>query len=164
MKRVAGVTTPDEYIASLPADRRKEIATVRQVVNKNIPKGYTEVYFYGMIGWVIPLARYPDTYNKHPLCYVMLASEKSYGSLHLLGCYGDAGQLAALKRAFANAGKKLDMGKSCVHFWTADDLPLTEIGKLVAAVTPEKWIEIYEKSRLMTKAGKAKAAKAAKRK
>lgn len=29
----------------------------------------------------------------------------------------------------------------------------------MAAIKPEKWIEVYEKSRLITKAGKAKAAK-----
>jgi hypothetical protein len=37
---------------------------------------------------------------------------------------------------------------------------LPAIGKLIAGVTPEKWIEIYERSRLMTKAGRANAAKA----
>ena len=51
------------------------------------------------------------------------------------------------------------MGKSCVHFRQADDLPLAAIGKLIGAISVEKWIEVYEKSRLMTKAGKARAAK-----
>lgn len=159
----AGVSTPDQYVASLPEARRKEIAAVRQMVNTHIPTGYSETYIWGMIGWGIPLSRFPDTYNKQPLCYVALGEQKNYASLYLMGAYGDKGQLAELKQAFAKAGKKLDMGKSCVHFRAADDMPLAAIGKLIAAFTPEKWIAIYEQSRLLTKAGKSKAAKAVKR-
>ena len=159
MRGAAGVTTPDEYIASLPADRRKELVPVRQMMNRNMPKGYREMYLWGMIAWGIPLSRYPDTYNKQPLCYGALAAQKNFSSLYLMGCYGDTGQLGELKKAFAAKGKKLDMGKSCIHFQNAKDLPLPEIGKLVAAISIEKWIAVYEKSRLMTKAGKAKAAK-----
>ena len=51
------------------------------------------------------------------------------------------------------------MGKCCVHFQSPDDLPLEAIVNLIAAISSEKWIEIYEQSRLMTKAGQAKAAK-----
>jgi uncharacterized protein YdhG (YjbR/CyaY superfamily) len=159
MKATAHARTPTEYVASLPRDRREAIAEVRDVVRKNMPKGFHEEMLWGVIGWGVPLSRYPNTYNKHPLCYVALASQKNYCSLYMMGCYGDDGQLAALKRAFAAAGKKLDMGKSCIHFQRAADLPLDAIGKLIAAVSVEKWIEVYEKSRLLTRAGKAKAAK-----
>ena len=62
-------------------------------------------------------------------------------------------QLEQLKAAFKAAGKKLDMGKSCIHFESPDDLPLEAIGELISAISSEKWIEIYEQSRLMTKAG-----------
>jgi len=31
-------------------------------------------------------------------------------------------------------------------------LPLEAIGKLITAISSEKWIEMYEQSRLMTKA------------
>jgi len=68
-------------------------------------------------------------------------------------------QLEQVKAAFKAAGKKLDMGKCCVHFQLPDDLPLEAIGNLIAAIPSEKWIEIYEQSRLMTKAGQAKMAK-----
>ena len=61
--------------------------------------------------------------------------------------------------AFKAAGKKLDMGKCCVHFESPEDLPLEAIGKLISAISSEKWIEMYEQSRLMTKAGQAQKAK-----
>lgn len=51
------------------------------------------------------------------------------------------------------AGEKLDMGKCCAHFQSPDDLPLEAIGELISAISSEKWIEMYEQSRLMTKAG-----------
>jgi hypothetical protein len=51
------------------------------------------------------------------------------------------------------------MGKCCVHFESPDDLPLEAIGKLISAISSEKWIEMYEQSRLMTKAGQAQMAK-----
>lgn len=36
-----------------------------------------------------------------------------------------------------------------------DDLPLEAIGQLIGAISSEEWIEIYEQSRLKTKAGQA---------
>ena len=68
-------------------------------------------------------------------------------------------QFEQLKAAFKAAGKKLDMGKCCVHFESLDDLPLEAIGKLISAISSEKWIEMYEQTRLMTKAGQAQKAK-----
>jgi hypothetical protein len=65
----------------------------------------------------------------------------------------------AAEAAFNAAGKKLDKGKCCVHFESPDDLPLEPIGKLISAISSEKWIEMYEQSRLMTKAGQAHMAK-----
>jgi hypothetical protein len=64
MKPPSNVKTPAEYIASLPADRAKTIATVHALVNKHIPRGYDECLVWGTIGWTIPLSRYPDTYKQ----------------------------------------------------------------------------------------------------
>jgi hypothetical protein len=161
MKPASNVKTPAQYIASLPADRAKTIATVRAHVNKHIPRGYEECLVWGTIGWTIPLSRFPDTYNKQPLCYVAVSSQKNYCSLYMMGAYWGTTQLEQLKAAFKAAGKKLDMGKCCVHFETPEDLPLEAIGKLIAAISSEKWIEMYEHSRLLTKAGQAKVAKKA---
>jgi hypothetical protein len=159
MKPPSNVKTPAQYIDSLPADRAKTIATVRAFVNKHIPRGYDECLVWGTIGWTIPLSRYPDTYNKQPITYVALASQKNFYSLYLMGAYWGSTQLEQLKAAFKAAGKKLDMGKCCVHFQSPDDLPLEAIGKLISAISSEKWIEMYEESRLKTKAGQAQMAK-----
>ena len=139
--------TVTEYLAELPADRRKTIAAVRAVVRKNLPKGYREAIGYGMICYSVPLSTYPDTYNGQPLCYAALAAQKQYCALYLMNVYGDAARTKALQDAFRKAGKKLDLGKSCVRFKTADDLPLDAIGKTIAATPVKAFIEKYEKAR-----------------
>ena len=143
--------TAEAYIASLPEDRRGPIAKVRALVKKTLPKGYVEFVAPGMLMYGIPLTRYPMTYNGHPLCYVALAGQKNYCSLYLMSVYGSKKHEAALRAAFEKAGKKLDMGKSCVHFKTPDDLPMAAIGEIIGSIPPEKWIEIYESSRALTK-------------
>jgi len=159
VKPPSNVKTPAQYIASLPADRAKTIAAVRALVNQHIPRGYDECLVWGTIGWTIPLSRYPDTYNRQPITYVALAAQKTFCSLYLMGAFWSASQLEQLKAAFKAAGKKLDMGKCCVHFQSPDDLPLQAIGQLISAISSEQWIEMYEQSRLKTKAGQARMAK-----
>jgi uncharacterized protein DUF1801 len=140
-------TTVKEYLQWLPEERRKVISKVRRVIRKHLPKGYEEKVTYGIISYQVPLKTLPDTYNGQPLCYAALAAQKNHNALYLMCAYGDAKQRAALEQAFKTAGKKLDMGKACVRFKNAEDLPLPAIGKLIAAVPPAKYIATYEASR-----------------
>jgi uncharacterized protein YdhG (YjbR/CyaY superfamily) len=146
MKAKSASTVPD-YLAQLPEDRREVVEQVRAMVLKNLPKGYRETFAWGMISYEIPLERYPDTYNKKPLCYVALAAQKNYYALYLMGAYAKPGQPEALAKAFAAAGKKLDMGKSCLRFKKVDDLPLDAIGRIIADVPPEEMIEFARSAR-----------------
>jgi hypothetical protein len=139
--------TADEYLAALEPDRREAIAAVRTVIRKNLPKGYAEFVSWGMLSYGIPLSRFPNTYNGQPLCYAALAAQKNYCSLYLMSVSGDKRHEAKLRDGFKAAGKKLDMGKSCIRFQSPDDLSLDVVGELIAAVPPETWIEIFEKSR-----------------
>jgi uncharacterized protein YdhG (YjbR/CyaY superfamily) len=145
MKSKASTVT--EYLASLPDDRRKTISQVRSMIKKHLPKGYKESMNWGVVAYEIPLKVFPDTYNGQPLIYAALAAQKNFNSLYLMLPYGDPKQRRQLEDAFKRAGKKLDMGKSCVHFKTADDLPLDDIGKLIAAVPPAKYIKWYQDTR-----------------
>src|SRR5437868_11307882 len=105
MNPPSNVKTQPQYIANRPANRAKTIATVRAFVNKHIPRGYDECLVWGTIGWAIPLSRYPDTYNKQPITYVALSSQKNYCSLYLMGAFWSAEQLAQLKAVFKGAEK-----------------------------------------------------------
>jgi hypothetical protein len=136
--------TVDDYLAQLPSDRRAVVAAVRDHVNAHLPPGYVEAMACGMIGWGVPLSRYPRTYNGEPLSYVGLAAQKNNYSLYLMGCYMNPADDAALRAAYAKAGRKLDMGKSCLRFKSLDGLLLDEIGRLVAAIPVETFIARYE--------------------
>ena len=158
--------TVEQYLANLPADRRTEVTRVQDMVTRHMPGGYEQMMSFGAISWAVPLSRLPDTYNGQPLCYVALGTHKSYNTLYLMGAYGSATQRAELEAAFKTSGKKMDMGKSCLHFKKADDLPLDAIGRLIAAISSEKWVEIYERSRAERQTRSAlrpKARKTAKR-
>ena len=151
--------TVEDYLASLPKERREVVSALRDHVRRHLPNGYEEAMHYGMISYHIPLSRFPATYNDHPLCYAALAAQKNHFALYLMGAYGSADSASKLKDGFRRAGKKLDMGKSCVRFKRVDDLALDAIAESIASITPDAYIEIYERSRLMTKAGARKAAK-----
>jgi len=140
-------TSVAQYLDELPEDRRATIAAVRSVIRKNLPPGYEERVNYGMISYEIPLSRYSTTYNKQPLSYLALAAQKNYNAIYMMRVYGDTMQEKKLRNAFAKAGKKLDMGKSCIRFKSADDLPLDVIGELVASTPADAWIAIFEASR-----------------
>ena len=143
----SAATTVSQYLSSLPAPRRADIARVRDLVNANLPKGYEEGMVYGMISWYIPLSRKPDTYNGQPLCIASLAAQKHYGALYLMTVYGDPTLEKKFRAAFTAAGKKLDMGKSCVRFKTADDLVPSAIASAIKAVSVDAYIAHYDKVR-----------------
>src|SRR5689334_15349654 len=122
MARKAAAPSVSSFLAKLPPDRRREIERLRDVVRRHLPAGYEEVISKNMIAYQVPLERYSDTYNGHPLWYLALASQKSYLSLHLMPVYGNRALAKKLADGFRSAGKKLDMGKACVNFKSADDL------------------------------------------
>lgn len=139
--------TADQYLSELPADRQGSLAVVRQVVSDNLPKGFQETFQSGMISWVVPLEMFPKTYNKKPLTYVSLTSQKNHMSLYLMSIYGDEDNARRFDAEFEASGKKMDRGKACVRFKSVDDLPLEVIGKAVAGTSMDEFIHIYERSR-----------------
>ena len=138
----SNATTPAAYLKELPVDRRREISRVRAMVRKHLPAGYRETMNWGMITYEVPLNRHPNTYNGQPLCFAALAAQKNYLSLYFMPI--DAKVLRRLKAAFKQAGKKLDMGKSCIRFKQADDLPLDAIGAEIAAVPVDRYVAFVD--------------------
>ncbi len=131
----------------MPEDRRAAISAVRQVVLENLPQGYEEMMQFGMIGYVIPLERYPVTYNGQALQYAALASQKSYMSLYLMNVYSDEAVERWFVDRYKDSGKRLDMGKACVRFKSLQDLPIDLVGDAIALTPVDRFIERYEMSR-----------------
>jgi hypothetical protein len=140
-------TTVHTYLKSLPAERRKVVAAVRDVVLSNLPKGYRESVNWGHITYEVPLERYPDSYNGQPLCYAGLAAQKNHYALYLMGAYANPKVGHTLASEFKKRGKKLDMGKSCLRFKALDDLPLDVIARVIASTPVDEMISYAEKSR-----------------
>jgi hypothetical protein len=132
------------FLAHLPPTRRKELARVRAVIREHLPSGYREALRGQMIVYEVPLATYPDTYNGHPLWFAALAAPKSYLTLHLMPVYGSPELMRRLRDGFQAGGKKLDIGKACIHFRKADDLALDVIGAIIASVPLSRWVAIAQ--------------------
>jgi hypothetical protein len=143
----SAATSVDAYLAELPPERREVIAKVRDFVRHHLPKGYEEVMNWGMVTWEIPLSRYPETYNKQPLAYAALAAQKNNYALYLNVTYQDGVEDRSLRDAYAKAGKKLDMGKSCLRFKKLEDLLWEPIGKVIAGTSVDAYIARYEENR-----------------
>lgn len=140
-------TTPDEYIESLPEDRRDTVRTVADVIRRNLPEGYREGMAYGMIGWSVPLETFPNTYNGQPLALAGLASQKQHISLYLNNVYGDRETERWFRERWAQSGKPLNMGKSCVRFRRLEDIPLEVIGEAIARSDLASYLRHYEEAR-----------------
>jgi hypothetical protein len=146
--------TVEEYLASLPEDRRAAIDAVRRVILENLDKDYEEGITYGMIAYYVPHRVYPAGYHcdpKQPLVFANLGSQKNYMSLYLMSLYGgnDEDSPAAaharwFREAWAKTGKKLDMGKACIRFRKVEDLALGVIGEAVRRVPARAYIEACE--------------------
>lgn len=135
--------TVDEYIDEIPSERRESTEAMRALILENLPEGYVERMNWGMIIYEVPLETFAETYNGKPLTYLMLAAQKNHCSLYMMSVYGDPEQEQRLKQAYKDAGKRIDMGKSCVRFKKLDDLPTDMIAKLIAATEVDEMITIH---------------------
>lgn len=137
----------DEFIDALPQAQREVVAGIRRLVLENLPDGYAERVSGECINYEVPLARYPKTYNGQPLMYAAIAAHKTRFTLYLMSAYQDPAIEERLRAGFAAAGKKLDMGKSCLRFKTLEDLPLDLVGSMIAHSSVSDFIAQYEAAR-----------------
>lgn len=140
-------TTVQEYLSSLTPEQHSVIVPIRSLILSYLPTGFVETINWGMLSYEVPLALYPNTYNKKPLNYIGLAVQKQYYSLYLMPAYMDQNVYQTLMNAFEKAGKKLSMGKSCIRFKKVDDLPLDLIGSIIVSHSVSSFISAYETAR-----------------
>ncbi len=143
-------TTVEQYISELPEDRKKAMTELRKVIKKNLPKGFKEEMSYGMIGYVVPHSKYPAGYHCNPqlpLPFLNIASQKNFIAVYHMGLYANPVLYKWFTEAHAKAtSKKLDIGKSCMRYKKAEDIPLQLLGELASKITPDEWIASYEKA------------------
>ena len=141
--------SPEQYIAELPDDRKIAMQKLRDVVLKNLPKGFEEVIGYGMLTYVVPHSIYPNGYHcdpKMPLPFFSMASQKNTINIYHMAVYLDKDLYNWFVSEYPkHSSLKLDMGKSCIRFKKIDAIPYDLIGELLAKISVENWIEMYEK-------------------
>ena len=125
-----GASSPDALLAELSPDRVELLGSARALVNRHLLPGFVEGVSGEMIVW---------TAGDGPGApmYAALASQKNYAALYLQGVYASSEASARLRAAYAAAGRKLDMGKSCLRFRAADELDEAALGEALRAWTAE---------------------------
>lgn len=140
--------SPEEYIDKVPEDRREYFSKLRNVILANLPDGFEECMTYGMIGYIVPYSIYPNGYHcepKQPLPFLSIASQKNFIALYHSGIYAIPKLLDWFVSEYPkHSRRKLDMGKSCVRFKKAEEIPYELIAELVKQINPHRWIEVYE--------------------
>lgn len=139
--------TVEEYLDSVPEDRRPLIEAIRDSVNRSLPEGYEEGIQYGMIGWYVPHSRYPMGYHcdpEEPLPFIQLGNMKGHVSLSMFCTYFDEDKQNWMKDEWKKAGKKLDMGKSCIRIKSLDEVPLPVVEQVVASIPVEEFVGRYD--------------------
>ncbi len=174
----SSATTVKDYLASLPEDRRAGIEAVRKVILKNLDKDYEEGMMWGMIGYAVPHRVWPLGYHcdpNKPLLMAALASQKNNLTVYLMSVYGDKTERGWFQKAWAKAGKRLDMGGCCIRFRRLEDAALDVIGEAIRRTPARAYVANYIKALASTgrgpdgkklkdeKAGKKVAKKSAKK-
>ena len=135
------------YLDELEPERRVVIEKVRECVLENIQDGFDEVMNWGMIAYEVPLARFPDTYNKKPLLYCSIAAQKRHYAVYLMCVYSGSKYLEMLRKGYDSARIKLDTGRCCVRFKNLEGIHLPTIGRVVASCSADDFIEVYTSCR-----------------
>lgn len=127
----------EQFLNSLPPERRGEVERVWQVVRASMPDGYREEVTAKFL-----------TFKAEGEWYVALASQKNYLSLYLTPIY----VYPELRAKLDAGGKKLKCGKGCISFKRAEELPLEVIGEIIGANSAADYVE---KMRSLRKSRKA---------
>lgn len=140
--------TPQEYVDSLPNERKLAVEKLRKIIKLNLPEGFQEEISYGMLGYVVPHSIYPKGYHckpNLPLPFMNVASQKNFIALYHMGIYANPELLNWFVAEYSKlVQSKIDMGKSCIRFKKMEDIPYELIGELVSKMTVLEWISIYE--------------------
>jgi len=141
---------PEEYISKIPEERIPYFKKLRKTILENIPNGFEEQMSYGMIGYVVPKSMYPSGYHcdtNLPLPFVNIASQKNFIALYHLGIYANPEIHDWFIQEYPkHCKRKLDMGKSCIRFKKAEEIPFELIATLMQKTTLKEWIAFYEKN------------------
>ena len=125
MKRNPEVGTPEQYIASLPAERRAAVHALHEAIRSTVPKLEPHISA-GMLGYGKYRYKYASG-REGEASVVSLASQKNHISLYL--CATENGEYLAEKNKEWLGN--VSVGRSCIRFKKLEDLNLKAAMELV---------------------------------
>lgn len=134
--------TVKQYLDELDSERAPQIRELVKLVRNNIKPGFIETMRWGMISYEIPIEVSGETYNKQPLNYVAIASQKNYISVYVLGIYANDNDPIEFRSRWAASGKKLNMGKACVRFKTIQDADLPTLAWAIRRLSVNQYLKL----------------------
>ncbi len=148
-------TTVSAYLEEIPEERKDALKKLRATILKNIPKGFVEQMTYGMIGYVVPHSIYPNGYHctpELPLPFMSFTSQKNFIAVYHMGIYANPELLNWFVTEYPkHSTQKLDMGKSCIRFKKANQIPFELIAELAQKMSVQEWITCYESQIIKSK-------------
>lgn len=140
--------TVEQYLASLPDDRRAAVSAVRRFILENLGTDFEERMQYGVIGYCVPHSVWPHGHHTRPelpLMYMGLSSQKNDMVVYMLCLHHNEPMREWFHKAWRATGKKLHMevggGGCCLRFKKVEDLSLDVIGETMRRMPVKKYLE-----------------------
>jgi uncharacterized protein YdhG (YjbR/CyaY superfamily) len=139
-------STPDEYVAGLPEDKKALVEKLRSVIGASVAPEFEEAISYKTLGWVVPHSRFPSGYHCEPkeaVPFVNVGATKSGISLYLFCLYTNSDLVEQFQSEWKAGGRKLDMGKSCIRIKKEADVDFDLIARTLKSITYEDFMARY---------------------
>jgi hypothetical protein len=140
--------TVEQYLATLPEDRRTAISTVRRFILKHIDKRLEERMQYGVIAYCVPHSVWPHGHHTKPelpLMYMGLSSQKNDMVVYMLCLFENEVERTWFDKAWKATGRKNFLEVSgmgcCLRFKKLEELSLEVIGEALQRMPVKKYLE-----------------------
>lgn len=161
----SNAATVNDYLASLPDDRRAAIQAVRSVILENLDDDYQECMVWGVPAYTVPQHVYPPGHHSDPAKPLMMcgvSSQKNDMVVYLMNVFGGGGGGGGggvglggdpalrswFEQAWAREGKRLCVsgtggGGCCIRFKKLEDLALNVIGEAIRRTPARAFVNNY---------------------
>jgi hypothetical protein len=148
----SSAATVDQYLASLPEDRRAAVSTVREFLLDHLDEDLQECMQYGVIGYCVPHSVWPHGHHtnpKIPLMYMGLSSQKNDMVVYMLFLHHNRPEREWFDKAWKATGRKnyleVTGAGCCLRFKKPEDLSLDVVGEALRRNPPKKYLEAHVK-------------------
>src|SRR5262245_18123315 len=140
--------TVEQYLASLPEDRRAAVSTVRRFILDNLDTDFQECMEYGVIGYCVPHSVWPHGHHTRPelpLMYMGLSSQKNEMVVYMLFLHHNNPEREWFDKAWKATGNKnyleVTGAGCCLRFKKLEELSLDVVAEAMGRMPVKKYLE-----------------------